>query len=93
MFAALYHGGDFILFWTTRLIDHFAKRDKKAEARGERRGIEIGERRTQAAVDREWVEWSDRKKAAEDSGEPFNEPSPAEKHASQKNGTEADPEK
>ena len=89
------------MFWTTRLIDHFAKRDKKAEARGERRGIEIGERRgieigekrKQAAVDREWVEWSDRKRAAEDAGEPFNEPSPAEKHASQENGTEEDPEK
>ena len=85
-FAALYHGGDLIVFWTTRLIAQLTQRDKKAEARG----IQIGEARKQAEVDREWVEWYQRKETAENAGEPFNEPSPAERHALQSNSREED---
>ena len=62
------------------------QREKKAEARG----IQIGEARKQAEVDREWVEWSQRKETAENAGKPFNEPSPAERHASQSNSREED---
>ena len=89
-FAALYHGGDLIVFWTTKLIAQLTQRDKKAEARGEARGIQIGEARKQAEVDREWVEWYQRKETAENAGEPFNEPSPAERHALQSNSLEED---
>ena len=58
------------MFWTTRLITQLRQRDKKAEARG----IQIGEARKQAEIDREWVEWYRRKETAENAGEPFNEP-------------------
>lgn len=50
--AALCHGGDLIMFWTIRLIVHLARRNKKAETRG----IQIGETRKQAEVDREWIQ-------------------------------------
>ena len=79
--AVLCQGVDFIMFWTTRLIAQLKRRDKKAEARG----IQIGEARKQAEVDREWIQWHQRKEAAENAGEPFDKPSPAQKRAAQEN--------
>ena len=51
-------------------------RIKRHEERGEERGREL-ERQ-------EWMEWMERRQQAEDAGEPFTEPNPAEKH----NGTQ-----
>ena len=80
------------MFWTTRLIAQLKQRDKEAEARGIQIGEARGEARKQAEVDREWVDWYQRKEAAENAGEPFDEPSPAEKHALQENALQEDDE-
>ena len=53
------------------------------EARGEERGIKLGEERGRELERDTWVDWLKRRDAAAAAGEPFNEPNPAEKH----NGT------
>ena len=47
------------------------ERRQRREARGRAIGREL--------ADREWVEWNNRRKAAEAAGENFTEPNPAEK--------------
>ncbi len=47
--------------------DWIEERQQKREARG------------RELADREWVEWNNRRKAAEAAGENFTEPNPAEK--------------
>ncbi len=47
------------------------ERRQRREARGKAIGKEL--------ADREWVEWNNRRKAAEAAGENFTEPNPAEK--------------
>ena len=51
--------------------EQIEERQRKREARGVALGVEL-ERR-------EWVEWNNRRKAAEAAGEDFNEPNPVEK--------------
>ncbi len=53
------------------------------EARGEERGIKLGEERGKELERDTWVDWLERRDAAAAAGEPFTEPNPAEKH----NGT------
>ena len=51
--------------------DWIEERRQRREARGRAIGREL--------ADREWVEWNNRRKAAEAAGENFTEPNPAEK--------------
>ena len=53
------------------------------EARGEERGIKLGEEQGRELERDAWVDWLERRDAAAAAGEPFTEPNPAEKH----NGT------
>ena len=53
------------------------------EARGEERGIKLGEERGRELERDAWLDWLERRQAAAAAGEPFDEPNPAEKH----NGT------
>ncbi len=53
------------------------------EARGEERGIKLGEEQGRALERDAWVDWLERRDAAAAAGEPFTEPNPAEEH----NGT------
>ena len=55
-------------------------RIKRHEERGEERGLHRGRELER----QEWMEWMERRQQAEDAGEPFTEPNPAEKH----NGTQ-----
>ena len=55
-------------------------RIKRHEERGEERGLHRGRELER----QEWMEWMERRQLAEDAGEPFTEPNPAEKH----NGTQ-----
>ena len=73
----LFVGVDWIMIFYRIVKDHFEARNKKrlaeAEARGEARGMQV-ERQ-------EWVDWDARRAAAAAAGDPFHEPSPAEKRA------------
>ncbi len=51
------------------------RREADGRAIGEARGKAIG----RELANREWVEWNNRRKAAEAAGENFTEPNPAEK--------------
>ena len=55
-------------------------RIKRHEERGEERGMHRGRELER----QEWLEWMERRQQAEDAGESFTEPNPAEKH----NGTQ-----
>ena len=59
------------------------RREARGRAIGEAHGRAIGEAHGRAIgrelADREWVEWNNRRKAAEAAGEKFTEPNPAEK--------------
>ena len=67
------------------------RREARGRAIGEAHGRAIGEARGRAIgeahgraigrelADSEWVEWNNRRKAAEAAGENFTEPNPAEK--------------
>ena len=57
------------------------------EARGEERGIKLGEERGRELERDAWLDWLERRQAAAAAGEPFDEPNPAEKH----NGTSPPP--
>ncbi len=46
--------------------------------KGKQEGLEEGEERER----QRWVDWMERKQAAEDAGEPFDEPSPAQTQTS-----------
>ena len=52
------------------------RRIAKAKAEGEEKGRAEGFQ----IANQEWIDWFERKEAAEAAGEPFDEPSPAEKH-------------
>ena len=52
------------------------RRIAKAKAEGEEKGCAEGFQ----IANQEWIDWFERKEAAEAAGEPFDEPSPAEKH-------------
>ena len=60
------------------------KRIEKARAEGRSEGLAEGRSEGLAegfqGANAEWIEWFKRKDAAEAAGEPFNEPSPAEKY-------------
>ena len=51
------------------------RREARGRAIGEAHGRAIG----RELANREWVEWNNRRKAAEAAGEKFTEPNPAEK--------------
>ena len=55
----------------------------EGEARGRAEGESIGEERGRVLERQEWLEWMAQRQQAEDAGEPFTEPNPAEKQ----NGT------
>ena len=56
---------------------------EQIEARQQAR-IKRHEERGRELERQEWMEWMERRQQAEDAGEPFTEPNPAEKH----NGTQ-----
>lgn len=70
-----------------RQRSRIAAHEARGEARGEERGIKLGEERGEERgkeLERDaWLDWLERRQAAEAAGEPFTEPNPAEKH----NGT------
>ena len=53
------------------VMEQIEERQRKREELGEAIGREL--------ANREWVEWYNRRKAAEAAGEDFTEPNPAEK--------------
>ncbi len=55
------------------------KRIERARAEGRSEGRSEGLAEGFQEANTEWIEWFKRKDAAEAAGEPFNEPSPAEK--------------
>ena len=67
--------------------EQIAARQKKRDAREKRRveqaraeGLAEGRSEGFQGANAEWIEWFKRKDAAEAAGEPFDEPSPAEKY-------------
>ena len=56
------------------------KRVEKARAEGLAEGRSEGLAEGFQGANAEWIEWFKRKDAVEAAGEPFNEPSPAEKY-------------
>lgn len=70
-----------------RQRSRIAAHEARGEARGEERGIKLGEERGEERgkeLERDaWLDWLERRQAAEAAGEPFTEPNPAEQH----NGT------
>ena len=67
-----------------RIKQHEERGEKRGEERGEKRGEERGEKRGRELERQEWMEWMERRQQADEAGEPFTEPNPAEKH----NGTQ-----
>ena len=79
----------------SRIAAHEARGEERGIKLGEERGIKLGEERgiklgeergeeRGKELERDaWLEWLERRQAAEAAGEPFTEPNPAEKH----NGT------
>ena len=71
----------------SRIAAHEARGEERGiklgEERGEERGIKLGEERGKELERDAWLDWLERRQAAEAAGEPFTEPNPAEKH----NGT------
>ena len=71
----------------SRIAAHEARGEERGiklgEERGEERGIKLGEERGKELERDAWLDWLERRQAAEAAGEPFTEPNPAEQH----NGT------
>ena len=71
-----------IMFGYAKLFRNRVYAEGKAEgiAEGKAEGIAEGKAEGFQMANQAWVEWFQRKEAAEAAGEPFDEPSPAEQH-------------
>ena len=67
----------------SRIAAHEARGEERGIKLGEERGIKLGEERGKELERDAWLDWLERRQAAEAAGEPFTEPNPAE----QQNGT------
>ena len=66
------------MFGYAKLFRNRVYAEGKAEGKAE--GIAEGKAEGFQMANQAWVEWFQRKEAAEAAGEPFDEPSPAEQH-------------
>ena len=78
-----------IMFGYAKLFRERVYAEGKAEgiAEGKAEGIAEGKAEGFHIANQAWVEWFQRKEAAEAAGEPFDEPSPAEQHENGGNNT------
>ena len=81
-FFILSHILEEIMFGYAKLFRNRVYAEGKAEgiAEGKAEGIAEGKVEGFQMANQAWVEWFQRKEAAEAAGEPFDEPSPAEQH-------------
>ena len=77
-FFILSHLLEEIMFGYAKLFRNRVYAEGKAEGKAE--GIAEGKAEGFQMANQAWVEWFQRKEAAEAAGEPFDEPSPAEQH-------------
>ena len=75
------------MFGYAKLFRDRVYAEGKAEgiAEGKAEGIAEGKAEGFQMANQEWVEWFQRKEAAEAAGKPFDEPSPAEQHENNNN--------
>ena len=71
----------------SRIAAHEARGEERGIKLGEERGIKLGEERGRELERDAWLDWLERRQAAAEAGELFDEPNPAEKH----NGTSPPP--
>ena len=81
-FFILSHLLEEIMFGYAKLFRNRVYAEGKAEGKAEgiAEGIAEGKAEGFQMANQAWVEWFQRKEAAEAAGEPFDEPSPAEQH-------------